>query len=95
MLKKEQKKKNKNYLFLIFPILRMFPNDFNKFITMSKETFIQSKDRNDYKEGYTEEWKESIDKLLSEVDQSKILKQLSIYLSYFLNKPNLHSVKLY
>lgn len=73
--KERAKKENKRLFVSNLPILRMFPNDFNKFITMSKETFIQrSKDRNDYKEGYTEEWKESIDKLLSEVDQSKILK---------------------
>lgn len=84
--KKRAKKENKILFVSNLPVLRMFPNDFDKFITMSKETFIQrSKDRNGYKEGYTEEWKDSIDKLISEVEQTKVI-ETTKYLSELLSQ---------
>lgn len=71
-------------------LLREFPNDFDKVITMSKETFIErSKQRNDYTEGSTEGWKTNLDDLIGQVDQSKVV-TTDQYLSELI-KPRLTS----
>ncbi|TXG82356.1 MAG: hypothetical protein E6R13_05100, partial [Spirochaetes bacterium] len=57
-------------------LLREFANDFDKVITMSKETFIsRAKQRNDYTPGAegTEGWKQSLDTAISNVDKSKVV----------------------
>jgi hypothetical protein len=58
------------------PILRMFPQDFDKVITMSKETFVErAKQRNDYIPGEegTEGWKNSLDVAIDKIDKSKVI----------------------
>jgi len=57
-------------------LLREFANDFDKVITMSKETFIsRAKQRNDYTPGIegTEGWKQNLDTAISNVDKSKVI----------------------
>ena len=57
-------------------LLREFANDFDKVITMSKQTFIdRAKQRNDYTPGPegTEGWKNNLDIAIGKVDPSKLI----------------------
>ena len=73
-------------------LLREFAEDFDKVITMSKETFIErAKQRNDYNPGPegTEGWKNSLDTAISKIDKSKLI-LTNKYLSDLLgSKPNI------
>ncbi len=54
-------------------LLREFANDFDKVLTISKETFVdRAKQRNDYS-SETEIWKNSLDVAIANVDQSKVI----------------------
>ena len=73
-VKQDANKSKKKILVSNLPILRMFPEDFDRVITMSFETFIsRAKQRNDYKQGETEDWKNSLDKEISKIPISKII----------------------
>lgn len=66
-------------------LLREFENDFDKVITMPEKTFVErAKQRNDYTAGETESWKGNLDKVISKVDQSKVI-NTEKYLSELLN----------
>lgn len=70
-------------------LLREFPNDFDKVITMSKETFVdRAKQRNDYTNGETESWKNNLDIEIAKINKSKII-ETNKYLSELvsLNQP--------
>lgn len=70
-------------------LLREFPNDFDKVITMSKETFVdRAKQRNDYTNGETESWKDNLDIEIAKINKSKII-ETDKYLSELvsLNQP--------
>lgn len=57
-------------------LLREFPEDFDKVITMSKDTFIQrAQQRNDYNPGEqgTEGWKNNLDAVINNIDKSKVI----------------------
>ena len=55
-------------------LLREFANDFDKVITMSDDTFIErSKQRDDYKEGDTESWKNKINDEISKIPSDKVI----------------------
>ena len=74
--KKEAKNKGKQLFASDMILLREFANDFDKVITMSKETFVsRAKQRNDYTPGAegTEGWKQSLDTVISNVDKSKVV----------------------
>lgn len=75
-IKNDAEKTGKQIFVSNLPILEMFPTDFDKVITMSRETFIErSKQRNDYIPGIdgTEGWKDSLDAAISNIDKSKII----------------------
>lgn len=73
-IKLEAKKTNKKIFVSNLPILKMFPHDFDKVITMSKDMFLnRSKQRNDYIEGETEEWKDSLDREISKIPSNKVV----------------------
>jgi hypothetical protein len=74
--KKEASETGKQLFASDMILLREFANDFDKVITMSKETFIsRAKQRNDYTPGIegTEGWKQSLDTAISNVDKSKVV----------------------
>ena len=71
-------------------LLREFSNDFDKVITMSKETFVnRAKQRNDYTPGLegTEGWKNNLDKEIGKIDKSKV-HSTDKYLSDLLDSSN-------
>jgi len=71
--KQEVKKTGKQLFASDMILLREFASDFDKVITMSKDTFInRAKQRNDYTSGETESWKNSLDIEISKLDKSKI-----------------------
>jgi len=71
--KQEAKKTGKQLFASDMILLREFASDFDKVITMSKDTFInRAKQRNDYTEGETEKWKTSLDTEISKIDKSKV-----------------------
>jgi hypothetical protein len=73
--KQEANKTGKQLFASDMILLREFANDFDKVITMSKETFInRAKQRNDYTPGLegTEGWKNSLDKEIAKIDKSKV-----------------------
>jgi hypothetical protein len=73
-VKNDAKKSGKTIFVSNLPILRMFPQDFDKVIDISKDTFInRAKQRNDYKQGETEEWKDSLDIEIAKIDKSKVV----------------------
>lgn len=73
-VKSDAKKSGKRIFVSNLPILRMFPEDFDKIINLSKETFIErAKQRNDYKKGETEDWKNSLDIEIAKIDKSKVV----------------------
>lgn len=73
--KQEAKETDKQLFASDMILLREFINDFDKIITMSKETFVnRAKQRNDYKEGETESWKNSLDIEIAKISKSKIIK---------------------
>jgi len=71
----ESKETNKTLVVSDMIILREFEKDLDKVVTISKETFIKrAKQRNDYFENTTENWKNNIDKTIKEnIDKSKII----------------------
>lgn len=72
-VKTDAKKSGKQIFVSNLPILRMFSQDFDKVITMSKDTFTsRAKQRNDYIEGETEDWKNSLDIEIAKIDKSKV-----------------------
>jgi hypothetical protein len=74
--KQEAKETGKQLFASDMILLREFANDFDKVITMSKETFIErSKQRNDYTPGSegTEGWKNNLDIEISKIDKSKVI----------------------
>lgn len=79
--KQEAKSKGKQLFASDMILLREFANDFDKVITMSKDTFVnRAKQRNDYTEGETEKWKNSLDTEISKINKSKVI-NTSEYLS--------------
>lgn len=71
--KQEVKKTGKQLFASDMILLREFASDFDKVITMSKDTFInRAKQRNDYTSGETESWKNSLDIEISKLDKSKV-----------------------
>jgi len=73
--KQEAKETGKQLFASDMILLREFANDFDKVITMSKETFIErAKQRNDYTPGLegTEGWKNSLDIAIANVNKSKV-----------------------
>lgn len=73
-VKSDAKKSGKRIFVSNLPILRMFPQDFDKVITISKDEFTKrAKQRNDYKQGETEEWKSSLDEAINKIDKSKVI----------------------
>lgn len=72
-VKSDAKKSGKRIFVSNLPILRMFPEDFDKILTLSKEKFIErAKQRDDYVQGETEDWKSSLDIEISKIDKSKV-----------------------
>lgn len=72
--KQEAKRTGKQLFASDMILLREFANDFDKVITMSKDTFVnRAKQRNDYTEGETEKWKTSLDTEISKIDKSKVI----------------------
>jgi hypothetical protein len=74
--KEEAKRTGKTLLASDMILLREFASDFDKVITMSKETFIdRAKQRNDFNPGPegTEGWKNSLDKEISKVPVNKVI----------------------
>ena len=74
--KEEANRTGKTLLASDMILLREFASDFDKVITMSKETFIdRAKQRNDFNPGPegTEGWKNSLDKEISKVPVSKVI----------------------
>ena len=70
-------------------LLREFANDFDKVITMSKDTFVErARQRNDYTPGLegTEGWKNSLDTEIAKIDKSKVF-TTDKYLSDLLLNP--------
>lgn len=73
-VKSDAVKSGKQIFVSNLPILRLFPQDFDKVITISEETFVnRSKQRNDYKQGDTEDWKNSLDIEIAKIDKSKVV----------------------
>jgi len=92
--KEESKKTGKPLLASDMILLREFPNDFDKVITMSKETLIErSKQRDDYKEGDTENWKEKLDIAIQNVNSDKVIYTTKYMSELFLSKENQHMFK--
>lgn len=72
-VKKDAQRSGKRILVSNLPILRMFPQDFDKVLTMTQETFIErAKQRNDYEQGETEDWKNSLDEAISKIPFDKV-----------------------
>lgn len=72
--KEEAKKTNKILVASDMILLREFANDFDKVITMPSSTFTErSKQRNDYKPGDTEDWKNKIDIEVSKIPSNKVI----------------------
>ena len=72
--KKDAIKTGKRLLASDMILLREFANDFDKVITMSDDTFIErSKQRDDYKEGDTESWKNKINDEISKIPSDKVI----------------------
>lgn len=70
----ESKKTGKILVASDMLLLREFEKDFDKVITISKDTFInRAKQRNDYTQGETENWKNNLDNTISRVDKNKII----------------------
>jgi predicted NAD-dependent protein-ADP-ribosyltransferase YbiA (DUF1768 family) len=93
--KEEAKRTGKTLLASDMILLREFASDFDKVITMSKETFIdRAKQRNDFNPGPegTEGWKNSLDKEISKVPVSKVI-TTDKYLSDLLSTQPSASVK--
>jgi len=80
-VKQDAEENDKKIFVSNLPILRMFPEDFDKVITMSEADFKnRSIQRGDYNEGDTENWKKNLDAAISGVDQS-IVRTTDKYLS--------------
>ena len=92
--KQESQDTGKQLLASDMILLREFPNDFNKVINISDETFInRAKQRDDYTEGETEQWKANINQALKNVPEFKII-QTNKYLSdLLLEEQNLPKFK--
>jgi len=91
--KQESQDTGKQLLASDMMLLREFPNDFDKVVNISNETFIdRAKQRDDYTEGETEQWKTNINEVLKSVPQSKII-QTDKYLSDLLSKESIPSFK--
>jgi len=79
--KEESRVTGKQLLASDMLMLREFPNDFDKVINIPDETFVErAKQRNDYTEVETEQWKANINQILQNIDQSKII-QTDKYIS--------------
>ena len=92
--KQDAKSKNKKLYASDMLTLQNHASDFDKFINLDKDTFVQrSIQRNDYND-FTETWKDKIDVLLNNVDQSKII-QTNKYLYDLLNVNNGQIIKDY
>lgn len=90
--KKEAKETGKQLFASDMILLREFANDFDKVITMSKETFIErAKQRNDYTPGEegTEGWKNSLDVEINKINKSKVI-STDKYLSDLLPSNNIN-----
>lgn len=86
-VKSDAKKSGKRIFVSNLPILRMFPEDFDKILNLSKEKFIErAKQRDDYVQGETEDWKSSLDIEISKIDKSKVF-NTDKYLSDLLVTP--------
>ena len=73
-VKDDAKKSGKQIFVSNLPILRLFPQDFDKVINISKAKFIErAKQRNDYKQGETEDWKNSLDIEIAKINRSKVV----------------------
>ena len=84
--KQEAKSKGKQLFASDMILLREFANDFDKVITMSKDTFVnRAKQRNDYTQGETESWKNSLDTEINKLDKSKVINTTD-YLSNLFSK---------
>jgi hypothetical protein len=76
LAKEESQKTNKKLFASDMILLREFSNDFDKVITMSKETFInRAKQRDDFTPGLdgTESWKNNLDIEINKINKSKII----------------------
>jgi hypothetical protein len=73
-IKEKANKENKTLIASPHMLLNLFPNDFNKVITMSDKTFIdRAIKRSGGDEVNSKLWKEGINKTLMSVDKSKII----------------------
>ena len=91
--KQESQDTGKQLLASDMILLREFPNDFDKVVNISDKTFIDRvKQRDDYTEGETEQWKANINEVLGNIDQSKII-QTDKYLSDLLSEETLPKFK--
>jgi hypothetical protein len=93
--KKESKKTGKQLFASDMILLREFANDFDKVITMSKETFVnRAKQRNDYTQGETESWKNSLDTEINKLDKSRVINTTD-YLSNLFSKGSGFAISAY
>ena len=84
--KEEAKEKGLRLFASDLLLLEHFSDDFDKFIDIPRGTFInRSIQRNEFND-FTTTWKDTIDNLLINVDQSKII-MTDLYLSDFLRRP--------
>lgn len=91
--KQESQDTGKQLLASDMMLLREFPNDFDKVVNISNKTFIdRAKQRDDYTEGETEQWKANINEVLKSVPQFKII-QTDKYLSDLLSEESIPSFK--
>jgi hypothetical protein len=91
--KQESQNTGKKLLASDMMLLREFSNDFDKVVNISDKTFIdRAKQRDDYTEGETEQWKANINEVLKNVPQSKII-QTDKYLSDLLLEKYIPSFK--
>lgn len=73
-VKQDAKSSGKRILVSNLPILRMFPQDFDKVITISNETFVQrSRQRDDYIKGQTESWKKMLYEEIKKIPAEKVI----------------------
>jgi hypothetical protein len=87
--KQEAKRTGKQLFASDMILLREFANDFDKVLTMSKDTFVnRAKQRNDYTEGETEKWKNSLDTEISKIDKSKVINTTDYLSDLFQDKIN-------
>jgi predicted NAD-dependent protein-ADP-ribosyltransferase YbiA (DUF1768 family) len=92
--KQEAKKTGKTLLASDMIFLREFASDIDKIITMSTPTFIErSKQRDDYKKGDTEDWKNKIDIEISKMPSQKVI-TTDKYLSDLLPKAQTTEINL-